>query len=291
MRLASKAYKSALVLLSIPIILADFFRQETGREYGVDLWAKIKLLLAARKNEREITGASSFIEHLVMATHILRVPKSLKGSVVECGCYKGRSTASLSLVCKLCDRDLEVFDSFQGLPEPAADDKVHQRLNYPELATYSAGAFCGTLQEVQENVRRFGDISVCNFHSGYFDKTTPNFDRACVFVFVDADLRESVEAVVRNLWPRLLDGCSFFTHEAEQLEIASLFYDKCWWKNQFSCDAPGLVGAGNGLGLIPARGGYSSPIGYTTKNPDHAAFAINIQRGVEIPSQARIEKD
>jgi O-methyltransferase len=288
MRFASRAYKNALVLLSLPIILADFFREETGREYGVGLGAKIKLLLATRKNERRIIGASSFLEHLVMATHILRVPKNQKGSVVECGCYKGRSTASLSLVCKLCDRDLEVFDSFQGLPEPTAGDKVHRRLNFPELATYSAGAFCGALEEVQENVRRFGDLSVCKFHPGYFDQTTPHFDRPCVFVFVDADLRDSVETVVKNLWPHVADGCSFFTHEAEQVEIASLFYSGCWWKNQFHCEAPGLVGAGNGLGLMPTRGGYSSPIGYTIKNPDRASLAINIQTGVQKASPSSI---
>lgn len=280
MRIASRVYKNALVLLSLPVILSDFFRRETGWEYGIGIGAKIKLLLATRRNERQIIGASTFIEHLVMATHILKIPKAMKGSVVECGCFKGRSTASLSLVCKMCDRELEVFDSFQGLPEPTEGDKVHRRLNFPELAMYSAGAFRGALEEVQANVKRFGNLSVCKFHPGYFDKTTPDFNRPCVFVFVDADLRDSVEAVVKNLWPHLLDGCSFFTHEAEQVEIASLFYSGCWWRSQFQCEAPGLVGAGNGLGLLPTRGGYSSPIGYTTKNPDRAELAINCQTGL-----------
>jgi len=232
------------------------------------------------RNERNITGASTFVEHLMMATHILKIPKSWDGCVVECGCYKGRSTASLSLVCALCNRHLEVFDSFQGLPEPSEIDKAHRRLSFPELATYSRGAFRGSVEEVQENVRRFGSLRVCTFHPGYFDDSLPEFKRRCAFVFVDADLRVSVEAVVRNLWPQLHDGCSFFTHEAEQVEIASLFFDGCWWRKHIGCDAPGLVGAGNGLGLIPTRGGFSSPIGYTIKNPDRSTMSINSQTGV-----------
>jgi hypothetical protein len=280
MGLASRLYKRLLILLSLPLTLADYFTPETGAEYGVGLVAKIRLMMATRRIERDIIGASTFLEHLVMATYILKVPRSQEGCVVECGSYKGRSTASLSLFCALCNRKLEVFDSFQGLPEPSTIDKTHRRLNFPELASYSQGAFRGSLDEVQANVRRFGNLAVCSFHLGYFDETMPKFQRQCAFVFVDADLRDSVETVVKHLWPKLLDGCAFFTHEAEQVEIASLFFDNCWWNRQLGCDAPGLVGAGNGLGLLPARGGFSSPIGYTIKIPDRSALSINVQTGV-----------
>jgi O-methyltransferase len=44
--------------------------------------------------------------------------------VVECGTYAGGSTANLSLVCALVGRELEVFDSFEGLPDPEARDDV-----------------------------------------------------------------------------------------------------------------------------------------------------------------------
>jgi O-methyltransferase len=279
MKLIAKLYKDLLVLLSLPIILADYFRSEVGAEYGIGLAAKIKLLRAMRRNERKIVGESSFLEHLSMATHIMRIPKKQDGCVAECGCYKGRSTASLSLVCWLCNRPLEVFDSFQGLPEPSEDDKSHRRLNFHELATYSQGAFRGSLEEVKENIRRFGNLGVCSFHAGYFDDTLPAFRQQCAFVFVDADLRASVESVLKTLWPLLRDGCSFFTHEAEQMEIASLFFDSSWWRTNLGCEPPGLVGAGNGLGLMPKRGGYSSPIGYAIKNPDRSAFDINYQVG------------
>jgi O-methyltransferase len=55
-----------------------------------------------------------------LASAVLQVPRSTPGSVVECGCYVGGSTANLSLVCAATGRKLIIFDSFQGLPEPKA---------------------------------------------------------------------------------------------------------------------------------------------------------------------------
>ncbi len=109
-----------MTLLSLPIILLDYFRSETGAEFGVGLSRKIWLMVRMARNNRRIPTASHFLEHLMMATQILRVPASIEGRVVECGSFKGGSAANLSLVCDLCDRKLEIFDSFAGLPEPVA---------------------------------------------------------------------------------------------------------------------------------------------------------------------------
>ena len=267
MKLASRLLKSLLVLLSLPLILADYFQAETGKDYGVGLLAKLRLIIQMRRNARRIPGASSYVEHLVMAAQILRVPRSLEGCVVECGSYKGRSAANLSLVCALCERDLELFDSFQGLPEPRSFDVKHRRLNASHIDTYWQGAWCGSLEEVSENIRRYGVIRVCKFNPGYFQDTLPSLQKKCVFVFVDADLLDSVQTVVKFLWPKLGSGCALFTHEVEHAEIASLFFDRDWWRTLLDCEPPGLVGAGSGLGLLPARGGFGSPIGYTIKNP------------------------
>jgi O-methyltransferase len=45
------------------------------------------------------------------------------------------------------------------------------------------------------------------------------------------------------------------------MEIASLFFDKEWWINNLNADPPGLIGAGNGLGLFPDFGDFRSCIG------------------------------
>ena len=82
---------------------------------------------------------------------------------------------NLSLVCDLCHRKLEVFDSFAGLPEPFDADEEHVLVDLQEIHIYAKGAFSGALQEVRGNIAKYGKISACNFNVGYFETTLPEF--------------------------------------------------------------------------------------------------------------------
>src|SRR5215203_1739797 len=108
--------KKLVMLATAPVILGEYLKDETGREYGIGLGAKAILALRMLRNNWRIPTLSQFPEHITMATKIMRIPRSTSGCVVECGCYAGGSTANLSLVCSLTGRQLEVFDSFEGLP-------------------------------------------------------------------------------------------------------------------------------------------------------------------------------
>lgn len=202
-------------------------------------------------------------EHLTIATAILNVPRAVEGCVVECGTYAGGSTANLSLVCALVDRELEVFDSFEGLPDPDARDEVF--ILGIGGGSYHAGQFEASLEEVRSNVERWGDIDVCRFTRGFFEDTLPGFARPCVVAFIDVDLRGSAETCLQYLWPLLATEGRFYTHEAQELQMAALFFDTEWWLRSLNWPAPGLAGAGSGLGLLPGPGGYSSELGYTIK--------------------------
>jgi hypothetical protein len=91
-----------------------------------------------------------------------------------------------------------------------------------------------------------------------------------VLAFLDVDLRSSLETCVRALWPQLVPGGRIFVHEAPHLEIASLFFDERWWQENLGAPAPGLIGAGCGLGLSPGVGGWRSWIGYAAKLDDES---------------------
>src|SRR3989344_5172375 len=86
---------------------------------------------------------------------ILTLPKEVKGCVVEAGCFKGGSTAQFSICAKMVELPLYVFDSFQGLPR---NDEPHEKsiLGHSIKGWFEEGKFCGTLNEVQQNIAQYG---------------------------------------------------------------------------------------------------------------------------------------
>lgn len=262
-----RAVQSVAVVALLPLYLQEYFRADTGRAYGVGRIAKLRLLARMVRTTQTVQSASNFVSHLFMATKILNIPRDRPGVIVECGCFKGASTANLSLVAQLCGRRLHVFDSFEGLPEPDEEDRAHIVLSQGEVHTYEVGAYAGTLEEVRANISAHGAISVCEFHKGFVEETLPSFEEPVAFAYVDVDLVSAVRTCIQYLWPRLEDGSYFFTDEAHHLSVAALFFDDGWWKSTLDSGAPGLVGAGSGIGIIPDSGGARSSIGYTVKNP------------------------
>jgi O-methyltransferase len=245
------------LLAAAPLVIGPLFNPAVGREYGVGLVDKLRLLARMLRTVREVPVLSHLYEHVTMAKAILNVPRAVEGCVVECGTYAGGSTANLSLVCALTGRELEVFDSFEGLPAPGPADEVH--------TGYHEGQFSASFDTVRANVTRYGAIDVCHFHPGYFDDTLPGFARPCVAAFIDVDLRGSAETCLRHLWPRMVPDGRLFTHEAQELHMAALFFDEPWWRSALDAPAPGLAGAGTGLGLLPGGGAFGSELGYTIK--------------------------
>jgi O-methyltransferase len=254
-----------ITIVLLPVIAADYFRPSTGRDYGVGLARKLLMLLKMVRNNLQIESASNFITHVLMAARILAVPKSTPGVLVECGCFKGGSTANLSLLAAATGRQLHVFDSFEGLPAADDVDAGHVVLGERNIYSYETGAYSGSLDEVRGNVRRYGALDACVFHPGYFEDSMPGFDLPVVFAYLDVDLVKSAEPCLRTVWPLLQPDAYLFTDEAHHLEMAQLFYDRQWWEQEVGVAPPGLVGAGNGIGLFLRPGGFVSGLGYTAK--------------------------
>jgi hypothetical protein len=226
------------------------------------------MLLRAIINKFRLQVSANHWELALMANEILKT--KTPGAVVECGCFQGGSAALLSVACKKAGKTLHVFDSFCGLPEPKTGDENHTVLSEEITAHYQKGAYAGSLDAVKANIARCGAIDVCRFWPGFFDATLPPFNEPVSVAFCDVDLVESLKPCIRYLWPLLGDGGVFFTHEAHHLEIAKLFHNDAWWRENLNQDAPGLIGAGSGLGLSlrKTRAGYhGSCLGMIRKNP------------------------
>ena len=130
---------------------------------------------------------------LTVAVEMLRFGQknpNRAGVFVEAGCFKGGSTAKLSVVAKLLNRRLVVFDSFQGIPD---NEEEHRKsiFGHSIHEWFAEGSFSGSLEEVRANVERCGEIDVCEFVAGWFDDTLPGLDLEIAGAYIDVDLAAS----------------------------------------------------------------------------------------------------
>lgn len=255
-------YRRLLTWLARPVLHRPLMDPRVGEEHGVTRGQKKELLRRMQTTQRYVVSATGVGEQLALVSRILSLPKSLAGDVIECGCFKGSSTIALSLACQLVGRRLVVCDSFEGLPPPKHDDVQHVSLAHGRFETYAAGEYAGGLEEVKDNVRRFGAIDACRFVKGYFEHSLPGVEGRFAMAFLDVDLHESLKTCLLHVWPRLEFGAYLYTHEATQLGYVQRFFDEAWWRTNLDQEAPGLVGAGCGI-QVGIDGG--SGIGFTIK--------------------------
>ena len=248
-------------------IIYNFVNQQHGNKFGVLKKDRIKILKKIIKTLNNINSATSLESHIVLAQYLLSLPKIKKGYVVECGCFKGASSATISLICKIIGRELIIYDSFEGLPKNA-DGKKANYLHLGLREEYRRGMYRGNLATVKENIAKFGDIRVCKFRKGLFEKTLPSHKEKIEFIFLDVDLPNSTKVCIKYLWKKLQTNSYIFTDDSCDMENVRIWFDNKWWNKLFGTSSPGYIGSGCGLPLNTSHSG----LGYTIKKPINKIF-------------------
>jgi len=267
---------SALTTPAAIVILT--YSYKVRPEYGMTYWRRIKLGFRFWFNHLRMQSGTSWRAHLVMAMKLLEVPAATRGDVVECGCWQGGATVNLSLICAITGRRLRVYDSFEGLPPPKAGDPVAERTF---RKGWIPGIYGGTLDQVQGNVRRYGNIDVCSFHPGWFENTLPHHEGAIAMLFIDVDFHASLDDCLVNLWPHLVKNGFLFLDDYKNLPYCAVFFSEKYWAKHFSEAPPGLIGTGTGVqvGMF-----YSDPSIFMRKDliqgPESISYCIKGTRAL-----------
>lgn len=257
--LLAKAFDALSLHLAIEAnILKKFYDPAVGKSYGITFSDKKTLIEKFKIIDKNLQIGTPWLSTVVMAIEILNIPRKVKGDIIECGAWKGASTARLSLVAKLVKRRLIVADSFEGLPED--ENVVHQYPHVGVYGYYEKGMYSAGLEEVKQNISKFGDISVCDFLVGFFDKSLKKLKSPLVFAFFDVDLASSMRDCLKYVWPKMTDNSFIYTDDSCDMEIVKVWFDQEFWK-KLKTNPPGYVGSGCGLSIGP---NYSA-LGYARK--------------------------
>lgn len=148
-------------------------------------------------DEQGIPRYTSWEECAELAKYIEQIRPNT-GSVLECGTSFGFSTSCLSHVCAKHGIRLYVADSFQGLPTSAGG--------------YIAGQFKCSILQWDRNVHRFGNRKCVYPIIGWFKKTLQGWQKPISLLWLDVDLKESVNDVLSNV-KQCLKTDVIFAHE------------------------------------------------------------------------------
>lgn len=234
----SKVYESAS-WLHVTVFLMYGLRVHPS--YGLTWRKRLSLARRMRRNTWMVETGLSYRGHLAIAAKVFSIPPSEKGVIVEAGCWKGGTTVNLSLIAQAVGRSLIVYDSFEGLPPPVDGDHW--------ASPMATGAFKGELEEVRENVERYGAIEVCEFRKGWFSDTMGDHTEPIVLAYVDVDFQSSFHDCILGLWPHLTDRGYMFIDEYTRLDYCALFFSERYWRTYFDRPPPGVMGAGSGVGI------------------------------------------
>ena len=159
---------------------------------------------------------------------------------MEAGCFKGGGTAKISVAAAMTRRKLVVFDSFAGIP---SNSEKHRNIWGSDIS-FNERDYCGGLEEVRENVGRFGELSVCTFVEGYFANTMPAFQTPVAAAYIDVDLASSTRTCLKYLYPLLQPGGFLFSQDGHLLPVLEVFLDARFWHEELGTAMPTIHGAG-----------------------------------------------
>jgi len=138
------------------------------------------------------------------------------GCLVECGAARGGS-AALMILTSLVSNGIEstawLFDSFEGLPEPTAEDGVLRKPQGKDRSSWDlAKGYClGTQEDVEDLLFNQFGFSRDKVHlvKGWFQDTLPEYRERVgdiAVLRIDGDWYESTKCCLENLYDNVVDG-------------------------------------------------------------------------------------
>ena len=140
----------------------------------------------------------------------------MKGSVVECGVFRGAGLMSWALFSDMMEpvnlmRRIYGFDTFQGFPDVSGKDK--NQLRNPKVGDLTANVY----EELQEIIKAYdknrflGHVEKIRLIKGNASKTIPEFVKdnqhlVVSLLFLDFDLYEPTKVALEHFLPRMPKG-------------------------------------------------------------------------------------
>jgi len=125
--------------------------------------------------------------------------KQIEGDVVELGCYKGLTSLEILRVIN-GQKQLYMYDSFEGLPGKASEDAS------PSGFQFVAGELPASKKDVQNLFKKSG-LPMPVIKKAWFNELEPSdLPDSIALAFLDGDFYDSILDSLALIWPKLSKG-------------------------------------------------------------------------------------
>lgn len=158
-------------------------------------------------------------ERIVSLIHSVEyvVKAGIPGSIVECGVWRGGSmmaAAKTLLRCGCNDREIYLFDTYEGMPAPSVKDisvtgaSASDEFNRRKISEDASEWCLATVEDVERNLLQTGyPPEMLRFVKGKVEDTIPMSSLDTIALLrLDTDWYESTLHELRHLYPRLAPG-------------------------------------------------------------------------------------
>lgn len=124
------------------------------------------------------------------------------GDVVELGCYEGTTSLFLQRMLRGNNKELYVYDSFEGLPPKDQHDSS------PAGEHFKAGELSVSKSQFIKNFKQAG-LPLPVIRKGWFEQLSDNDAPGKIaFAFLDGDFYTSTICSLKLVWPHLTDNAT-----------------------------------------------------------------------------------
>ena len=153
-----------------------------------------------------------------LITGIRHIAKhKIQGAVVECGVWRGGAMGAAALTLKALgeQRDMYLFDTFEGMSIPTEEDKTFgggdamEEFLEKRTGEESSDWCMASLEDVQANLTRLGlDTNDFHFVKGMVEDTIPDGapQGDIALLRLDTDWYKSTKHEMDHLFPKLMPG-------------------------------------------------------------------------------------
>ncbi len=154
---------------------------------------------------------------------LLERPLEEREGVVEAGCWRGGSSAKLSILCRILGLRLHIYDSFLGVHEMSAEEARDHDFS---------GQYAAPEDVLRQTLTRYGEPGVCEIHKGWFSDTLGAKPVAFPVraVYIDCDSARGTWEVLKGIVPNLVPNGLVFSQDTHLPSVRELLSDPETWR-------------------------------------------------------------